>query len=243
MRWPTQKSRRLSKKFADRVTQALRQGGRSEPSKPLKVLAFDEARFGLINWHRRRYCPKGFRPPYIVRRSYKWTYLYAAVEPTTGESFCLYLPGMDSRCLQSFLEEISKAYSENHLLVVLDGAPSHRSEQISVPRERRLCASSGLLSRARPGREMVPRVQRRVVQQSLRDSRVSARGAGPGTLTLLGGYCSTPTAHWFLLVGGGCRCVMISITRIGVSYSVGDSFSCEDLCYACIFRGGVRESR
>src|SRR5215218_6799196 len=32
----------------------------------LKVLAFDEARFGLINWHRRRYCPKGFRPPYIV---------------------------------------------------------------------------------------------------------------------------------------------------------------------------------
>jgi hypothetical protein len=45
-------------------------------------LAFDEARFGLINWHRRRYCPKGFRPPYVVRRSYEWTYLYAAVEPT-----------------------------------------------------------------------------------------------------------------------------------------------------------------
>jgi hypothetical protein len=55
----------------------------------LKVLAFDEARFGLINWHRRRYCPMGFRPPYIVKRSYEWTYLYAAVEPTTGESFCL----------------------------------------------------------------------------------------------------------------------------------------------------------
>ncbi len=60
-------------------------------------MAFDdEARFGLISWHRRRYCPTGFRPPYIVKRSYKWTYLYAAaVEPTTGESFCLYLPGMD----------------------------------------------------------------------------------------------------------------------------------------------------
>jgi transposase len=40
---------------------------------------------------------------------------------------------MDSGCLQSFLEEISKAYSENHLLVVLDGAPSHRSEQIVCP--------------------------------------------------------------------------------------------------------------
>jgi transposase len=96
-------------------------------------VAFDEARFGLINWHRRRYCPFGFRPPYVVKRSYKWTYLYAAVEPTTGESFCLYLPGMDSGCLQSFLEEISQSYPDHHLLVVLDGAPSHRSEQIVCP--------------------------------------------------------------------------------------------------------------
>lgn len=98
-------------------------------------MAFDEARFGLINWHTKRYCPKGFRPPYIVRRAYayKWTYLYAALEPTTGESFCLYLPGMDSRCLQSFLEGLSETYPDHHLLVVLDGAPSHRSEQIVCP--------------------------------------------------------------------------------------------------------------
>jgi transposase len=104
----------------------------------LKVLAFDEARFGLINWHRRRYCPKGFHPPYVayvVRRSYKWTYLlYAAVEPTTtGESFCLYLPGMDDGCLEVFLAELSKTYADHHLLIVLDGAPSHRSEQITHP--------------------------------------------------------------------------------------------------------------
>ena len=107
----------------------------------MKVLAFDEARFGLINWHRRRYCPKGFRPPYLVRRSYEWTYLYAAVEPTTGESFCLYLPGMDDGCLQIFLGELSKAYPEEHLLVVLDGAPSHRSEKIVHP-QNALASSS-----------------------------------------------------------------------------------------------------
>jgi transposase len=70
---------------------------------------------------------------HIVSRSYKWTYLYAAVEPTTGESFCLYLPGMDSGCLQSFLEGLCETYPDHHLLVVLDGAPSHRSEQIVCP--------------------------------------------------------------------------------------------------------------
>jgi transposase len=68
-----------------------------------------------------------------VRRSYKWTYLYAALEPTTGESFCLYLPGMDSGCLEIFLNQLSEAYPEHHLLVVLDGAPSHRSEEIIRP--------------------------------------------------------------------------------------------------------------
>jgi transposase len=102
--------------------------------KPLKVLAFDEARFGLINWHRRRYCPKGFRPPWVVRRAYdEWTYLYAAVDPTSGESFCLYLPGMDGLCLEAFLEHLGEAYSGHHLLVVLDGAPSHTSGRIELP--------------------------------------------------------------------------------------------------------------
>lgn len=96
-------------------------------------MAFDEARFGLINWHRRRYCPKGFRPPYVVRRAYEWTYLYAAVDPISGESFSLYLPGMDGLCFQTFLEHLGEAYADHHLMVVLDGAPSHTSGQIDLP--------------------------------------------------------------------------------------------------------------
>jgi hypothetical protein len=75
----------------------------------------------------------GFRPPYVVKRAYKWTYLYAALEPTSGESFCMYLPGMDDGCLEVFLDELSKRYPDEHLLLVLDGAPSHRSERIVYP--------------------------------------------------------------------------------------------------------------
>jgi len=101
--------------------------GSDSSGKPLKILAFDEARFGLINWHGRRYCPKGFRPPSIVRRRHEWTYLSAAVDPTSGQSFCLYLPGMDSLCLEAFLKHLGGAYADHHPLVVLDGAPSHTS--------------------------------------------------------------------------------------------------------------------
>ena len=49
------------------------------------------------------------------------------------ELLCLYLPGMDDACLEVFLGELSKTYPDHHLLVVLDGAPSHRSEQIVHP--------------------------------------------------------------------------------------------------------------
>jgi transposase len=45
----------------------------------------------------------------------------------------MYLPGMTEGCLEVFREELSKRYSDHHLLVVFDGGPSHRSEQIVHP--------------------------------------------------------------------------------------------------------------
>ncbi len=42
----------------------------------------------------------------------------------------MYLPGIDDGCLEVFLDELSKRYPDEHLL---DGAPSHRSEQIVHP--------------------------------------------------------------------------------------------------------------
>lgn len=93
----------------------------------------DEARFGLKTWHRRRWCPKGFRPPWVVEDRYEWLWLYAAVEPATGESFYLYLPRLDGDCFEVFLEELRKAYRGEQIVLVLDGAPGHRSGQVSWP--------------------------------------------------------------------------------------------------------------
>jgi putative transposase len=139
--------------------------------KPLKIF-FDEARFGLINWHKRRYCPKGFSPPYVVRHAYEWTYLYyAAVDPATGESSCLYLPGMDRLCLEAFLGHLGEAYADHHLVVVvLDGAPSHRSEGIAYPENvslLRLPRYSPELNPAERWFQEVPGVQACALQQGL----------------------------------------------------------------------------
>lgn len=98
-----------------------------------RFFAMDEARIGLKTWHRRRWCPKGFRPPWVVEDRYEWLWLYAAVEPTTGASFCLYLPRLDGDCFAVFLSELARAYPNEELVLVVDGAPGHRSTQVTWP--------------------------------------------------------------------------------------------------------------
>lgn len=64
---------------------------------------------------------------------YEWLWLYAAVEPASGESFYLYLPRLDGACFETFLWELSKAYPGEQIVLVLDGAPGHRSGRVSWP--------------------------------------------------------------------------------------------------------------
>lgn len=40
---------------------------------------------------------------------------------------------MDAGWVEIFLDQLSKSYSDHHLLIVLDGAPSHRSESVVHP--------------------------------------------------------------------------------------------------------------
>lgn len=97
------------------------------------MFAFDEARFGLKSWQRRRWCPFGVRPPWVVQDKYEWFWLYSAVEPATGESFSLYLPRLDGTCLQVFLEHLSARYPGDDVLLVMDQASSHRSTKVVYP--------------------------------------------------------------------------------------------------------------
>jgi hypothetical protein len=43
---------------------------------------------------------------------------------------------MDEGCLEIFFEELSKTYPDHHLLVVLEGAPSHRCSEQRSPTPR-----------------------------------------------------------------------------------------------------------
>ena len=63
----------------------------------------------------------------------EYRYAYGAVEPVTGEHFFLVLPRCDTICMNVFLEELSKTYHEDQILLVCDGASWHKSKGLKIP--------------------------------------------------------------------------------------------------------------
>ncbi len=84
-------------------------------------------------WFRRRWCPYGERPEWIYEDNYEWLWVYVAVEPATGNSFCLYLPRVDSECLQIFAHRFGEYVAGKRVGLVMDGSGAHRSTRVVWP--------------------------------------------------------------------------------------------------------------
>jgi hypothetical protein len=63
----------------------------------------------------------------MMQTRYEYFWLYAAVEPCTGESLVLEMPGLDAHCFQAFLDEFAATYPDTLNVLVLDGAGAHIS--------------------------------------------------------------------------------------------------------------------
>jgi transposase len=95
--------------------------------------AFDEGRFGLKVWFQRRWYPFTVRPPWLVADRYEWRWLYVAVEPRTGQSFCLLLPTVDRACLQGFLDAFADHVAGQRVGLMLDGSGAHVAKALVWP--------------------------------------------------------------------------------------------------------------
>ena len=100
------------------------------------VEAFDEARFGLISWHRRRALLPQRVPPAIRGEARLRVDLPLRGGGSRQRGELLRLPPArhGRRLLGGVLgAPLGEAYADHRLLVVLDGAPSHRSKEIACP--------------------------------------------------------------------------------------------------------------
>lgn len=98
----------------------------------------DEARFGRMVRMRRCWAPAPCRP--VVRNGYErqFTYVYGAVSPLHGQLDWRLTPQMNTAHMAAFLQQLSEAHRQDFILMVLDGASSHKAKDLTVPENIRL---------------------------------------------------------------------------------------------------------
>jgi transposase len=100
----------------------------------VRTFVMDEARLGQQGTLTRVWARTGSRPAAVKQTKYEWVYLYAAVEPATGESVALLAPNVDAGTFNVFLRMVAKELKpREHAVLILDGAGWHKSKQLRMP--------------------------------------------------------------------------------------------------------------
>jgi putative transposase len=99
----------------------------------VKVFAQDESRLGLLPIGRRRITAGGVPPIATITHTFDYFYLYGAVEPTTGASFFLALPGLNTALFQLWLDHFAQAFPDSFTLLVLDHGAFHKAKALQWP--------------------------------------------------------------------------------------------------------------
>ena len=106
----------------------------------MRVLFQDEARFGRLSDPRKCWAPAPLRPLVRVALVREYTYAYAAVSPQDGSLDWMISPKMDTLNMSAFLRHVLQRHPDEFLVMVLDGASSHRSKNLCIPQNMALVA-------------------------------------------------------------------------------------------------------
>jgi hypothetical protein len=91
----------------------------------------DEMRYGLMSNVRRSWSKIGVRTVIENQQEFKSRYCYSAISPIDGDAFHLMdMQNTTTEEMELFLEALQEHYPDNHLVIVWDNAPSHRSKSL-----------------------------------------------------------------------------------------------------------------
>lgn len=100
----------------------------------------DEARFGRMARPRRCWAPRPCRPVMLNGYEREFVYAYGAVSPCEGDFDWKICPQMNTARMSEFLAQVSEQYPQEFMVMVVDGASSHRSKDLVIPANIRLVA-------------------------------------------------------------------------------------------------------
>jgi transposase len=127
----------FKEKFSEKVEEVIKTRA-IDDKRPVLTMAQDEGCFGRISTPRRSWAPKGIRPlvPRQIVREY--VYVYAAIAPKTGEMTSLILPYANTTMMSLFLQHVSRTFSNYFIIMQVDQAGWHESNDLAIPENIRL---------------------------------------------------------------------------------------------------------
>jgi len=78
------------------------------------------------------------RPHVPVQVVREYVYVYAAVAPAQGQTVSLILPETSTAMMNLFLEQASHTFPEHFIVMQVDQASWHRSQELAIPANIRL---------------------------------------------------------------------------------------------------------
>ena len=99
----------------------------------MTVLFQDEARFGRLSDPRRCWAPRPVRPQVGLALVREYIYAFGAVSPADGRLDWMLAGKSDTLNMNAFLRHVRQQRPGEFLVMVLDGAPSHRSADLRIP--------------------------------------------------------------------------------------------------------------
>ena len=101
---------------------------------PVRLMFQDEARFGRMSNPRTCWAPAPKRPMVRLAMVREFRYEYAAVSPWSGDLDYMTAEKMNTENMNIFLKVISRKHKRNFMVMILDGASSHKGKELKIPR-------------------------------------------------------------------------------------------------------------
>jgi transposase len=106
---------------------------KNQKNLPVRLMFQDEARFGRMSDPRSCWAPAPKRPTVSLALIREFRYEYAVVSPWDGALDYMTSEKMNTENMSRFLSQVSKRHPEDYMVMVLDGAPSHKGKELLVP--------------------------------------------------------------------------------------------------------------
>jgi transposase len=100
---------------------------------PTMLMFQDEARFGRMSDPKACWAPAPLRPVVKLALVREYQYIFGATAPQEGRMDYMVAPNMKTENMTRFLRQVSRAHKDKFVIMVVDGASSHKAKALVIP--------------------------------------------------------------------------------------------------------------